>query len=636
MHIIKCNGLNPGYNLQTMEGLYEALSKGNIEETRENYDKLLAAHPTSGLLWYSYAQFEYRLNNTPELEAIFAGALKNVLDLRLWRLYLQHVRRINRTIPSADSAAIVMKAYEFCLSNIGHDIYSGATWLEYVEWLKGLGMPESDYERQGRIDQLRKVYVRALSIPLDGLEHIWHSYDHFETTHNKVAAKKMLADRSATYMHCRSLVKELKDIVDGIDREWMAVESLEQDERWQDRLIAWMRWIDWERRNSAKLDKLSVHNRVLYAFRRAIACCKYIPEIWMALLLHVEENSSLSTPSDLQPTSLLKQAVEFNPKSLILSFTLIDRLDRACDNTEACKADFESLLSKLTGDRSPTEGDATQYSDQERSDISLCFLQYMQWSRRSSGIAGARAVFARARRHPALLHPVFTASALMEYHVRKDAQVAGKIFELGLGRFGSSPGYLADYARYLIGLNDDQNVRALFERAVNNLLVSNKEAAYGIWCMYLEYELRYGETESIRSLEKRFRDIYPDESPLAMAHRNFSYDPLEVSLLDYRELSSQSADPMTLGARIGRQRSVPFVVGEPLIDLLGRLPLPSKYNGPLLDPLLVLKAISQVRLTGPTTTGPPQTNVQSKPDAKRGERERRRSRSPVHHRDRRR
>jgi cleavage stimulation factor subunit 3 len=48
-------------------------------------------------------------------------------------------------------------------------------------------------------------------------------------------------------------------------------------------------------------------------------------------------------------------------------------------------------------------------------------------------------------------------------------QVAQSVFEAGLKRFMHEPGYILEYADFLCRLNDDRNVRALFERALSLL-----------------------------------------------------------------------------------------------------------------------------------------------------------------------
>ena len=136
-------------------------------------------------------------------------------------------------------------------------------------------------------------------------------------------------------------------------------------------------------------------------------------------------------------------------------------------------------------------------------------MQYMKFTRRTSGIKLARNVFKRAREDPRsghhvclcvfslplLLPPlptpshhplppptffpqrirtrisynitfsqnkintsqVFVAAALMEYYISKDKNIAFKIFELGLKRYSDEPSYLLAYIDHLSHLNGEDH-----------------------------------------------------------------------------------------------------------------------------------------------------------------------------------
>ena len=136
-------------------------------------------------------------------------------------------------------------------------------------------------------------------------------------------------------------------------------------------------------------------------------------------------------------------------------------------------------------------------------------MQYMKFTRRTSGIKLARNVFKRAREDPRsghhvclcvfslplllpplptpshyLLSPpstytytyiiyyhnklntsqVFVAAALMEYYISKDKNIAFKIFELGLKRYSDEPSYLLAYIDHLSHLNGEDHLLLLHIR----------------------------------------------------------------------------------------------------------------------------------------------------------------------------
>lgn len=97
----------------------------------------------------------------------------------------------------------------------------------------------------------------------------------------------------------------------------------------------------------------------------------------------------------------------------------------------------------------------TIFKKKTYSTISLLqtYVQYMKFARRAEGIKSARNVFKKAREDTRSRYHVFVAAALMEYYCSKDKDIAFRIFELGLKRFGGSPEYVMCYVDYLSHLN---------------------------------------------------------------------------------------------------------------------------------------------------------------------------------------
>ena len=99
-------------------------------------------------------------------------------------------------------------------------------------------------------------------------------------------------------------------------------------------------------------------------------------------------------------------------------------------------------------------------------DPSLCYIQYMKFCRRAEGTSSARQIFKKARDDPRTSYHVYVASALMEYYCTKDSKISGNMFELGFKRFKSDSRYVHEYLTFLSHLNDDNNTRVLYERAL--------------------------------------------------------------------------------------------------------------------------------------------------------------------------
>ena len=129
-------------------------------------------------------------NEFIRVEQIFSRCLIPVLNVELWGLYLNYIRRRqNLTTDTGGRArAIVSQAYDFVLNNVGIDRDSGQIWQEYVQFVKSSpgNIGGSGWQDQQKMDLLRKVYQRAICIPVQGVEQLWREYDGFEMGLNKI------------------------------------------------------------------------------------------------------------------------------------------------------------------------------------------------------------------------------------------------------------------------------------------------------------------------------------------------------------------------------------------------------------------------------------------------------------------
>lgn len=108
-------------------------------------------------LWYAYAQYECRLHNWPELEAIFGRCLLQTYSVRFWQLYLRHIRlkaylleqQGNRIAEDGSSEEMtvdvvqqardmVVKAFELAVNQVGMDYEALPIWNDYLAFLRSL------------------------------------------------------------------------------------------------------------------------------------------------------------------------------------------------------------------------------------------------------------------------------------------------------------------------------------------------------------------------------------------------------------------------------------------------------------------------------------------------------------------
>lgn len=157
-----------------------------------------------------------------------------------------------------EARAIIEKAYEYVLNNVGIDKEAGSIWADYIYFLKSaevrdhgvyigwkdrwnidsvLNQATNTWEEQRKMDSMRRAYQKAVAIPLNNVEHLWKEYDQWENNLNRLTvsgysrsnvyclltcalyqAKKFLGEKSAAYMTARTALREMKALTDGINR----------------------------------------------------------------------------------------------------------------------------------------------------------------------------------------------------------------------------------------------------------------------------------------------------------------------------------------------------------------------------------------------------------------------------------
>lgn len=143
------------------------------------------------------------------------------------------------------------------------------------------------------------------------------------------------------------------------------------------------------------------------------------------------------------------------------------------DSLSEAKEVYESLLTAF--DNQLNENHLSVYDfDSVKSALNLTFIHYMNFLRRTESVRHARNLFARARKHPHCTYETFVASGnfhlfintlfnllyssgLMEYYFCKEPNIAFKIFELGMEKYGCIFNYTYEYFNLLLNFNDENS-----------------------------------------------------------------------------------------------------------------------------------------------------------------------------------
>lgn len=157
------------------------------------------------------------------------------------------------------------------------------------------------------MDALRKVYHRAVQIPLENVQSLWEDLESFEISLNKITAKKFMADLSPGHTQARQVLRELKTnymkdlklpppsppiiigqaFTDG-PKFLPSVPRFDQDDL---TLVAkWKAFLRYEESNPLMIeekDKNVLHGRMLGVYRKAVIRMRFFPEFWYALSMTI-------------------------------------------------------------------------------------------------------------------------------------------------------------------------------------------------------------------------------------------------------------------------------------------------------------------------------------------------------------
>ncbi|KAJ5648472.1 hypothetical protein N7490_004844 [Penicillium lividum] len=518
-----------------LELIAEHRSRNRLDSARETYERFLKVFPMAADQWVAYATMESELNELFRLEQIFNRTLLTIPSVNLWSVYLDYVRRRNplTTDTTGQARRVISSAYDLALQYVGMDKDGGNIWNDYIEFIRsGPGsVGGTGWQDQQKMDLLRKEYQKAICVPTQVVNALWKEYDQFEMGLNKLTGRKFLQEHSPSYMTARSSYTELQNITRDLVRTSLArlppVPGSEGDVEYAQQVEIWKRWIAWEKEDPLVLkedDPAAFKARVVYVYKQALMTLRFLPEIWFEASEFCFLNEMENEGNDF-----LKQGIEANPESCLLSFKRADRLEFTSDSEQdsvkraaKVREPYDPLLDSLydliakakareaqdvarieeafakqsmEGQTVPSDDDdevSPENKEREAAkksqidavrkahgiqinllskSVSFAWIALMRAMRRIQGkgkpgeLAGSRQIFAEARKRGRITSDVYIASALMEYHCYKDP-AATKIFERGAKLFPEDENFALEYLKHLIDINDIINARAVFETTV--------------------------------------------------------------------------------------------------------------------------------------------------------------------------
>ena len=142
------------------------------------------------------------------------------------------------------------------------------------------------------MDALRKVYHRAVQIPLDNVERLWQELEAFETNLNRITAKKFMADLSPAHMQARTVLRQLINHAGAIyppNSPEIFLPSLPKFDASERALVGkWKAYLKWEESNPLKIeekDRATLITRIQGVYRKAVIRMRYYTEIWYGIIV---------------------------------------------------------------------------------------------------------------------------------------------------------------------------------------------------------------------------------------------------------------------------------------------------------------------------------------------------------------
>ncbi|KAK1578044.1 hypothetical protein Q3G72_027104 [Acer saccharum] len=464
------------YNVEATEILANSALHLPITQAAPIYEQLLSVFPTAAKYWKQYVEAHMAVNNDDATKQIFSRCLLNCLQVPLWRCYIRFIRKVNEK-KGVEGHEETRKAFDFMLSHVGSDIASGPVWVEYVTFLKSLPALNVQEESQ-RMTALRKAYQKAIINPTHHVEQLWKDYENFENSVSRQLAKGLISEYQPKYNSARAVYRERKKYIDEIDWNMLAIPptgSYKEELQW----TAWKKLLAFEKGNPQRIDSASSNKRIIFTYEQCLMYLYHYPDIWYDYATWHAKSGSIDAA-----IKVFQRALKALPDSEMLRYAFAE-LEESRGAIQAAKKLYEGLL-----------GDGVNTT-------ALAHIQFIRFLRRNEGVEAARKYFLDARKSPNFTYHVYVAYALMAFCLDKDPKLAHNVFEAGLKRFMHEPVYILEYTDFLSRLNDDRNIRALFERALSSL---PPEESIEVWKRFTQFEQMYGDLDSMLKVEQRRKE----------------------------------------------------------------------------------------------------------------------------------
>ncbi|KRX27859.1 Actin-like protein 6A [Trichinella nelsoni] len=281
-------------NVEAWSDFLESVEEIPIEEARLMYNKLIETFPSSPQYWTSFIRFELSNSAFVQVEALFRRCLLKVLHIDVWKIYLAYVRDTKSCVTGFKKS--IKEAYEFALDKIGLDFYSYSVYDEFIKWLLQM-LPESESgarkESEGadtNVDEIRRVFLRGISCPIENIAALWNDYEQFEKKYGGLTAQNRIDTARKVYLKTSEVAKCLEKLLVGINTKRISV-PLQNTVSERNQLSRWYAYIDYEKSNPLATQCFDLLvRRVIYAYEQVLMCFSDCLALWCDLISFIEQS----------------------------------------------------------------------------------------------------------------------------------------------------------------------------------------------------------------------------------------------------------------------------------------------------------------------------------------------------------
>lgn len=233
------------------QNLIEEVEKGHGGNLTipDVFERMLVHFPKSAKCWENYSEYYIGQGDTTMAEEILKKAAPECWNLGVWNKYLNMLStKFRELLSSKTSAEVYQKEklncenmFNIAVSCVGWAIDSYLLWKNYIDFVNS--WPENEaMEAARKITTVRKVFQKALAIPIDQADNLWKEYETFERARNDTNMETLLQDTQRRFQHARSILRERRRYTHQIVFDRVATPSCNSPSEIQ-QLDLWNNWI---------------------------------------------------------------------------------------------------------------------------------------------------------------------------------------------------------------------------------------------------------------------------------------------------------------------------------------------------------------------------------------------------------